>query len=160
MGLLPAFGAKPASAYKGVPGRGDDLAEEAKDAGSVSRIECTAQIRGRGEAKVALLRHLAPQTVNAILHSLPSDSRVGVGPAMVSLFTAIQVGVEKPRMTFERGDVAFMAAGALICVFLRGAKSERPLNPVGKVEGGMEVFDAVRPGDVVRLTAPSAAAET
>jgi len=132
------------------------LTEAPPDAGSVSRIECTAQVRGRGDAKVALFRHLAPLTVNAILHSLPADSRVGVNPAMVSLFTEIQVGVEKPRLAFERGDVAFMAAGGLVCVFLKGAKSERPLNPVGKVESGIEIFDAVRRGDVVRLstTAP------
>jgi len=128
------------------------LTEAAQDAGSVSRIECTAEIRGRGDAKVALFRHLAPLTVNAIVHSLPSDSRVGVSSAMVSLFTTIQVGVEKPRLAFERGDVAFMAGGGLVCVFLKGAKSERPLNPVGKVEAGMDVFDAVRRGDVVRLS--------
>jgi len=128
------------------------LTEAAPDAGSVSRVECKAEVRGRGEARVALFRHLAPLTVNAVLHSLPADSRVGVNPAMVSLFTSIQVGVEKPRLAFERGDVAFMAAGGLVCVFLKGAKSERPLNPVGKVEAGMEVFDSVRPGDVVRLS--------
>ena len=128
------------------------MSEAPQDAGSVSRIECTAQVRGRGDAKVAFFRHLAPLTVNAILHSLPADSRVGVGPAMVSLFTQVQVGVEKPRLSFERGDVAFMAAGGLVCIFLKGAKSERPLNPVGKVEAGMDVFDAIRPGDVVRLS--------
>jgi len=132
------------------------LAEAPQDAGSVSRVECNAAVRGRGDAKVALFRHLAPLTVNAILHSLPSDSRVGVNPAMVSLFTQIQVGVEKPRLAFERGDVAFMAAGGLVCVFLRGAKSERPLNPVGKVEQGIEVFDAIKPGDVVRLSTTAA----
>jgi hypothetical protein len=129
------------------------LTEAAKDAGSVSRIECLALVRGRGEAKVAFYRHLAPLTVDAILHALPMDSRVSVNSAMTSLFTSIQVGVEKPRLAFERGDVAFLAGGSLLCVFLKGAKSDRPLNPVGKVEAGLEVFDSVRPGDVVRLGA-------
>lgn len=138
-------------AYKDGFTRGIDLTEAVSDAGSVSRVECLAQVRNGGNAKVAFFRHLAPLTVNAILHSLPADSRVGVNTAMISLFTALQVGVEKPRLAFERGDVAFMAAGGLLCVFLKGAKSERPLNPVGKVESGMEAFDAVRPGDVVRL---------
>ena len=127
------------------------MTETTKDAGSVSRIECLALIRGRGEAKVALYRHLAPLTVDAILHALPMDSRVSVNSAVTSLFTPVQVGVEKPRLAFERGDVAFLAGGGLLCVFLKGAKSDRPLNPVGKVESGIEVFDSVRPGDVVRL---------
>jgi hypothetical protein len=127
------------------------LTEAAKDAGSVSRTECLALVRGKGEAKLAFYRHLAPLTVDAILHALPMDSRVSVNSAMTSLFTPIQVGVEKPRLAFERGDVAFLAGGGLLCVFLKGAKSDRPLNPVGKVETGVEVFDSIRPGDVVRL---------
>jgi hypothetical protein len=122
-------------------------------------VECTAQVIGKGEAKVTLMRHLAPLTVDAILDTLPLDSRVSVTSAMTSLFTGIQVGVEKPRLAYERGDIAFLPGGGLLCVFLKTVKSERPLNPVGKVEGGIELFDAIRPGDVVRLRA-SAVLET
>jgi hypothetical protein len=70
---------------------------------------------------------------------------------MVCVFTQLRVGVEKSRVQFTRGDVAFLASAGLICIFLGDAKSDRPLNPLGKVEAGMEVFDAVRPGDVVRI---------
>ena len=76
-------------------------------------------------------------------------------PPMVCLFTDLRVGVEKPKAQFGRGDVALMAAGGLICVFVGDAKSDRPLNPVGKVESGMETFDAIRRGDVVRITLAS-----
>ncbi|MDA4126882.1 MAG: hypothetical protein OK452_06745 [Thaumarchaeota archaeon] len=120
-------------------------------AGSVSKIECLASVRGKGTAKVSLYRHLAPLTVNALLRTLPFDSRVSVQPAMVSLFTDLRVGVEKPRAQFVRGDVAFLASGSLVCIFIREAQSERPLNPLGKVEEGLEAFDATRAGDVVRL---------
>ncbi len=120
-------------------------------AGSVSKVECTASVGGKGEAKVSFFRHLAPLTVNSVLRTLPFDSRVSLQPAMVCLFTQLRVGVEKPRAQFARGDVAFLPSGGLICVFLGDAKSDRPLNPIGKVEGGMESFDAIRPGDVVRL---------
>ena len=135
------------------------MAETPQDAGSVSKVSCVAQVRDRGEARVALFRHLAPLTVDALVHALPSDSRVNVGPAMVSLFTTIQVGVEKSKKAFERGDVAFLANGSLLCVFLKGVKSDRPLNPVGKVESGMELFNSIRPGDVVRLIPAPAQAE-
>jgi len=76
---------------------------------------------------------------------------------MVCLFTELRVGVEKPRTQFARGDVAFLPSGGLICVFLGDARSDRPLNPVGKVEGGMETLEAVRPGDVVRISLASPA---
>ncbi len=121
-------------------------------AGSVSKVECLASVRGKGTAKVSLFRHLAPLTVNAVLRSLPFDSRVLVQPAMVSLFTDLRVGVEKPRTQFVRGDVAFLASGSLVCIFTRDAQSERPLNPLGKVEEGIEAIEAARAGDVVRLT--------
>ena len=126
---------------------------EAPAAGSVSKIELMAAIGGRGTAKLSLFRHLAPLTVNSLLRTLPFDSRVSVQPAMVSLFTQLRVGVEKPRAQFVRGDVALLPSGGLVCVFLGVAKSDRPLNPLGKVELGIDLFDAIRPGDVVRLYA-------
>ncbi len=120
-------------------------------AGSVSKVECVAAVGGKGEAKVSFYRHLAPLTVNSILRTLPLSSRVSLQPPMVSLFTQLRVGVEKPRIQFARGDVAFLPSGGLICFFLGAVRSDRPLNPVGKVEGGLETFDSVRPGDVVRI---------
>ena len=125
--------------------------QESPTAGSVSKVEVLASISGRGQGTISIFRHLAPVTVNALLRSLPSDSRVTLQPAMVCLFTQLRVGVEKPRAQFSRGDVAFLPSGGLICVFLGEAKSDRPLNPVGKVELGMEAFDSIRPGDVVSL---------
>ncbi len=120
-------------------------------AGSVSKIECVATVGGKGRGTVSFYRHLAPVTVNAILHSLPSNSRVNLQPSMVCLFTDLRVGVEKPRTQFARGDVAFLPSGGLICVFLGDARSDRPLNPVGKVEAGLETFDSIARGDVVQL---------
>ncbi len=121
-------------------------------AGSVSKVEATASVGGKGEARLSFFRHLAPLTVNAFLRTLPFDSRVTLQPAMVCLFTQLRVGVEKPRTQFVRGDVAFLPSGGLLCLFLGDARSDRPLNPIGKVEGGLETFDAVRPGDVVRIS--------
>ena len=126
-------------------------AERSPSAGSVSKVVCIASVGGRGQGGISLFRHLAPVTVNAILHSIPFDSRVNLQPPMVCLITDLRVGVEKPRTQFGRGEVAFLPAGGLVCVFLGTARSDRPLNPVGKVESGMEVFDAIRRGDVVRI---------
>lgn len=119
--------------------------------GSVSRVACTATVKGKGSAGVSLYRHLAPLTVDAIGWALPMDSRVNLQQAMVCMFTTIKVGVEKPRLSFEKGEVAFLASGGLICFFVGSAKSAMPLNPVGKVDSGMEVLTSLRTGDVIRL---------
>jgi len=95
---------------------------------------------------------MAPLTVNAIKRALPIESRASVQPgAMVCLFTSVRVGVEKSKTNCARGEVAFLPSGALLCVFVRNVQSDKPLNPIGKVEKGLEVFEAVRSGDVVRL---------
>ena len=126
-------------------------------AGSVSKVECTASVAGRGKATVAFYRHLAPITVNAILRSLPSDSRVNLQPSMVCLFSELKVGVEKPRTQFARGDIPYLPSGSLICLILGDARSDRPLNPVGKVESGIEAIDSITRRDVVHLALAEAA---
>jgi hypothetical protein len=100
-------------------------------------------VKGKGSARLSLYRHLAPLTVDAITWGLPMDSRVNVQQAMVCVFTSIKVGVEKPRLSFEKGDVAFLASGSLLCFFSKNAKSAVPLNPVGKVDSGVEVLDSL-----------------
>jgi hypothetical protein len=99
-----------------------------------------------------LYRHLSPLSVNAIIRILPVDSRVNVQPGMRCLFTSLKVGVEKPRTSFVEGDVALLASAGLICIFVSDARSDSPLNPLGRVEDGLDLFEGMRPGDTVRLS--------
>ncbi len=121
-------------------------------AGSVSRVECVGSFISGGQAKISLYRHLSPLSINAIIRILPIDSRVNVQPGMRCFFSPLKVGVEKPRTSFARGDVALLASGGLICVFVQEARSDRPLNPLGKVDEGLRLFEEMRPGDSVRLS--------
>jgi hypothetical protein len=124
---------------------------------SVSRILCTASIRGKGSAEIGIYRHMAPLTVNALMRVFPIQSRVNLQDAVVCMFTTVRVGVEKSRTTFSRGEIAFLPSNALICVFVKEVKSDMPLNPIGKVEDGMKLFDSVRLGDVIELRVPQEA---
>jgi uncharacterized protein len=123
---------------------------------SVSKVECAAAVRGKGKFTLGLYRHLAPVTVTAILGELPLASRAMVSPGMITLMTKIKTGVEKARMEFSKGDVAFFAATGSICIFLNNVKSDRPLNPVGKVEEGLEILQQASAGDVVQIFSPAA----
>jgi uncharacterized protein len=129
---------------------------------SVSKVQCRASVRGKGEFTIELYKHLAPVTVNAILEALPIVSRATIYPgAMVTFLTNIRVGVEKARGEFMRGDVAFLPANGSLCIFIASAKSARPLNPVGKIEGGLEALERSAVGDVVQIgTAQEAGAQT
>ena len=126
---------------------------------SVSKVECSVTIRGKGKLTLGLYRHLAPVTVTALLDEFPLASRAMITPgAMLTLLTKIKIGVEKQRLEFSKGDVAFLAANGSICIFLANVKSQRPLNPVGKVEEGLEVLQKVASGDVVEISGPAAQA--
>jgi len=122
---------------------------------SVSKIECAATVRGKGGFTLGLYRHLAPVTVTALLDEFPTAARATIYPGMVLLSTKVKTGVEKQRMEFSKGDVAFLAATGSICIFLKNAKSERPLNPVGKIEAGLEVLESATAGDVVQISSAS-----
>jgi uncharacterized protein len=119
---------------------------------SVSKVECKATIRGKGELKFDVYKHLAPVTVSAILRELPINSRVTIYPkAMVCVLTGIKAGVEKQRFEFTKGDVAFLAANGSLCFFISNAKSQSPLNPIGKVDGSLELLESLSAGDSMEI---------
>jgi uncharacterized protein len=128
-----------------------DIAADRKDV-SVSRVECKVTVRGKGEIVIELYKHLAPVTVYAIMRALPINSRVTIYPrAMVCVLTNLRTGVEKQRFEFSRGEIAFLAANGSICFFMANAKSQSPLNPIGKIQSNTELLDGLSPGDVMGI---------
>ncbi len=119
---------------------------------SVSKVECKAVVRGKGEVKFDVFKHLAPVTVSAILRELPINARVTIYPrAMICLLTGIKAGVEKQRFEFTRGDVAFLPANGSLCFFLANAKSQSPLNPIGKLDADTGVLSGLSAGDTMEI---------
>jgi hypothetical protein len=119
---------------------------------SVSKVECKAVIRGKGEVKFDVFKHLAPVTVSAILRELPINARVTIYPkAMICLLTGIKAGVEKQRFEFAKGDIAFLPANGSLCFFLANAKSQSPLNPIGKLETELGVLSGLSAGDTMEI---------
>lgn len=130
----------------------DEQAGAKKDA-SVSRVECKATVRGKGEFVIELYKHLAPITVSAIIRALPMSSRVTIYPrAMVCVLTGIKTGVEKQRFEFSKGEIAFLAANGSICFFTSNVRSASPLNPIGKVQGSSAVLERLTAGDVLEVS--------
>ena len=126
---------------------------------SVSKIVCSLELKGKGSLELALYRHLAPVTVSAIVRAMPIVGRVTTYPRTVCVITAIKTGVEKQRYEYGSGDVALMPASGMLCIMLGGTKSDRPLNPVGKIEGGVEILQRAGPGDIVEIRLTQEAAD-
>src|SRR5580658_3013233 len=119
---------------------------------SVSKVECKVSVRGKGELMIDLYKHLAPITVNSILRALPMSARVTVYPkAMVCILTGLKTGVEKQRLEYSKGEIAFLAANGSLCFFTSAVKSQSPLNPVGKISSNPEILEKVSPGDSMEI---------
>lgn len=100
-----------------------------------------------------LYKHLAPVTVSALLRALPINARVTIYPnAMVCLLTGLRTGVEKQKLDYAKGEVAFLAANGSLCFFMSPVKSQTPLNPVGTITANAELLQKLRPGDVIEVT--------
>lgn len=120
---------------------------------SVSRIGIAVTVTGKGVAKGQLKRHLAPTTVGEITRRLPLSGRVArYKDIFVYVLVGLQVGREKARSRFKRGELALMPANGSLCLFLKDADIASPLNPVGEIVEGLEVVEAAGPGDVITFT--------
>src|SRR3990172_6980928 len=78
-------------------------------AGSVSKIEIIVEIKGKSQLRCELKRHLAPVTVGAIVRSLPLEGNAHMmNNSFVYIETKINVGGERQRKEFKKGEMAFM----------------------------------------------------
>ena len=121
-------------------------------AGSVSRVALEIEIPGRGSGSCELVRHLAPTTSRSIMNNLPLQGRVHRYGELFAYFeTGLVMGAEKQRSVFKRGEMAFLVSNGSICVFLNDGSSAQPMNPLGKVTGGLESIESTKPGDIMML---------
>ena len=102
------------------------------------------------------LRGIALFTSPTKKQSSPPEAKNATSPLVkanlgFSTPTLMEVNMEKPRLGYAKGEVAFLASGGLLCFFVSDVKSAMPLNPVGKVDAGLEVLASLKPGDVIRL---------
>jgi len=122
-------------------------------AGSVSRIEINVEIKGKSHLKCELKRHLAPKTVGSISRSLPLEGNAHMmGNNFAYIETKINVGGERQRIQFKKGDVSFMASTGSICFFLNDTDSTKAMTPIGKITFNMDALNNVKSGDVFFIT--------
>jgi hypothetical protein len=119
---------------------------------STSKRDIKITVHGKGEVSAEIFRHLAPTTVGAIIMKMPIHGRVSrIGESNICIITQISTGVEKGRTSFARGDLAFLTLNGSICIFLKEAKSARPMNPIGRVTSGLDILDKAGSGDTITL---------
>jgi len=100
----------------------------------------------RGEAKFAVYIHLAPLTIGALERKMPIKGGLIKSGSMILLRAEVVVGFEKTRSSWKKGDVAFNPSQGFLTVFLSDV-SGPILNPLGSIEGGLEILEMANRGE-------------
>lgn len=117
-------------------------------AGSVSKIEVILEIKGKSQLKCELKRHLAPKTVGTIMRSLPIEGNVHLMEnSFAYVESKINVGGERQKSQFKKGDIAFMPLSGSVCFFLNDSES-KAMTPIGSVTSNVDALKELKSGDV------------
>lgn len=122
-------------------------------AGSVSKIEVILEIKGKSQLKCELKRHLAPKTVGTMVRSLPIEGNVHMmGNSFAYVETKINVGGERQRSQFKKGDIAFMSSSGSVCFFLNDSESTKTMTPIGNITSDVDALKDLKSGDIFVIT--------
>jgi len=118
---------------------------------SVSRIPGLLVLEDGRHAEGELVRFQAPKTTDALLRRMPIEGRIARWKEEVYFETDIAIGLEKPRSKVETGTIAFWPMGSAVCVFYGQTQPYSPVNIIGVVKSGIDIFRDVAAGTKIRL---------
>lgn len=118
---------------------------------SISRIPVRIIVEGFGEAQGTLVRILSPRTVDAIVRLLPLEGRAAIWQSEVYFEIPLRMGVEKPRDSMRKGDIAYWPLGRAFCIFFGDMRTHGPVNLIGQITEGIDLFSKVRSGTRIRV---------
>ena len=119
---------------------------------SVSRIDIKGIIEKKEVLTGQLIRHFTPLTISQLLRVFPLHGSVHY---YVDVFCYIQtqlnIGQEKPRKKFSKGDITLMTSNGSICFFLKDATVSYSMNLIGKITSTIDVLANLRSIDSLTI---------
>ncbi len=117
----------------------------------VSRPKVVFAIEHDGEATGEFHRFASPRTADAILRLLPIGGRIARYGEEVYFQISVKAPSENPRSTVEVGTIGYWPMGNAVCVFYGPTKPYSPVNRLGRITEGLDLFRNVREGTVVTI---------
>ncbi len=108
-------------------------------------------IEGRGDATAEFHRFASPRTADALLKRLPVQGRAAIYGEEVYFKVPVKAPAEKPRSTMEVGSIGYWPLGDAVCVFFGPTKPYSPVNVLGRVTGGLELFRSIKEGTLIEI---------
>ena len=120
---------------------------------TVSKIDVILEVNGRERIKCQLKRHLSPMTVGLITRMLPLEGNVHqMGRSIMYFETGINSGIERKRIDFKKGDIAFLPTEGSICFYMDDISDGKPMTIIGKIIDGIEKLSGIKSGDTLLLS--------
>lgn len=113
---------------------------------SLSKIPIKITLIDKGEATGYLNRLTAPLTVGEIMKTLPLNTRTSPAMGFVSIIVGIKRGTEKPVDQMKAGTIGYWPRGDAITIYPKDKRPYGPVNRIGVVEEGLELFNGLRSG--------------
>ena len=125
-----------------------------ESASEVSRPKVIFSVEKVGDAMGEFHRFASPRTADAILRQLPVGGRIARYGEEVYFQISVKAPSENPRSTVEIGTVGYWPLGNAVCVFYGPTKPYGPVNRLGRITEGLELFRNVKEGTLVTIRKP------
>jgi len=117
----------------------------------VSRPKVLFAIEGRGDASAEFHRFASPRTADALLKRLPVRGRAAIYGEEIYFKVPVKAPAENPRSKMEVGSIGYWPMGDAICVFFGPTKPYSPVNLLGRVTSGLELFRNMKEGTLIEV---------
>jgi uncharacterized protein len=117
----------------------------------VSRPKVIFSIEGVGSALGEFHRFASPRTTDALLRNLPIGGRVVRYGEEVYFQVPVKASSESPKSMVEVGSIAYWPMGVAVCVFYGPTKPYSPVNKIGRITEGLDLFRTVKEGTIVTI---------
>jgi uncharacterized protein len=117
----------------------------------VSRPKVVFSIEGVGNALGEFHRFASPRTTDALLRNLPIGGRIVRYGEEVYFQVPVKASSESPKSMVEVGSIAYWPMGVAVCVFYGPTKPYSPVNKIGRITEGLDLFRTVKEGTIVTI---------
>ena len=116
---------------------------------SISKIMIQITI-GKNIFEGEISKHLAPMIVNQIIEKKRlSGPIIKVKDLIVYSPVGIIAGLHKPKKSFKKGDIGFLASSGAIVLFRKDQIITNKMTYIGNLTSEIEKLDNIKPGEVL-----------
>lgn len=109
------------------------------------------EISGRSKA-VAEIDDRNPKTAAEFYRRLPIEAKANIWGEEIYFEVPLELEDENPSPTAKSGDISYWSPGSAFCVFFGSTQPYSPVNHLGRMIEGLDLFKDVKNGDRIVLS--------